>query len=167
MLKTNPHSQFSWINDSPWSYPNRKCCTRSWRDSRCRCWCWRRRQGRSARTRNPPTRCRCRWRSRSSSARTLENNSPSFFWVKPSLKRAWARARRPGTNFRLTVNKPWAQGSASLISIKAQSKLELLFLKEKRSGSNQVQRIFAKTQARLGSTLKARLWLKKMGTFHL
>ena len=43
------------------------------------------------------------------------------------VERAWARARRPVPKFWLTVNKPQARGSASLVFQKAQSMLELEF----------------------------------------
>ena len=36
-------------------------------------------------------------------------------WSGLEVERAWARARRPGPDFGLAVNKPQARGSASLI----------------------------------------------------
>ena len=47
--------------------------------------------------------------------------------TKVEVERAWARARMPGPNFRLAVNKPQARGSTSLNFGKARSRLELGF----------------------------------------
>ena len=52
---------------------------------------------------------------------------------KLEVERAWAWAQRPGPNFGLTVNNPQAQGLASLIYRKAQSRLEV-FYKQKARG---------------------------------
>ena len=42
-----------------------------------------------------------------------------IFEAKVEVERAWARARRPGPNFWLALNKPQARGSTSLILRKA------------------------------------------------